>query len=691
MGSLLYFLFLFCQLLLLPGLSSSHPLCTNSSAPFTLKAPLTFCPYNGSVCCDSAKDSQLQKQFQSMNISDPACASMMKSLLCAKCDQFSAQLFKIESGSRSVPVLCNSTISVDSTQSNSAANDFCGNVWDTCQKVSMLGSPFATALQGSAGVHVNTSSSKLIDLWQSKSDFCHAFGGPSAKDSVCFNGEPVSLNNTGTIHPPNGLCLEKIGNESYIDMAAHPDGSNRVFLADQKGRIWLATVPEAGSGGTLGLDELSPFLDISDQVHLDTQLGLMGISFHPNFVNNGRFFVSFNCDKAQWGGCSGRCSCNSDVKCDPSVLASFAGDAPCQYYSIISEFTVNGTTSQLSLATRGNPSEVRRIFTMGLPFAAHHGGQIIFGPSDGYLYLMMGDGGGVGDPFNFSQNKKSLLGKIMRFDVDNIPSENDIIDLNLWGNYSIPKDNPASEDKELQPEIWALGLRNPWRCSFDAERPSYFICADDGQDKYEEVDVITKGGNYGWRVYEGPYTFNPPQSPGGNTSAKSINPIFPVMGYDHSALNNTVGSAAIIGGYYYRSLTDPCTYGRYIYADLYAGAIWAGTENPENSGNFSSSQIPFSCAHDSPIQCTSTEGSHIPTLGYIFSFGEDNRKDVYILATNGVYRFSSPSRCNYTCSKENVKSPSTSNSPPSKIPLRKQFYDLVLLVSSLMFLLGFTC
>lgn len=118
---------------------------------------------------------------------------------------------------------------------------------------------------------------------------------------------------------------------------------------------------------------------------------------------------------------------------------------------------------------------------MGLPFTSHHAGQILFGPSDGYLYFMMGDGGGGADPYNFSQNKKSLLGKIMRLDVDNIPSASDISRRGLWGNYSIPKDNPFREDKELEPEIWAVGLRNPWRCSFDSSRPSYFMCADVGQ------------------------------------------------------------------------------------------------------------------------------------------------------------------------------------------------------------------
>ncbi|KAJ0594128.1 putative six-bladed beta-propeller, TolB, glucose/Sorbosone dehydrogenase [Helianthus annuus] len=114
------------------------------------------------------------------------------------------------------------------------------------------------------------------------------------------------------------------------------------------------------------------------------------------------------------------------------------------------------------------PVKVRRIFTMGLPFTSYHAGQILFGPNDVYLYFMMGDGGG-GDLYNFAQNK-SLLGKIMRFDINDIPSESEVTRLRLWGNYSIPNDNPYIEDKDLKPEIWALGLQNPWRCSFDSER-----------------------------------------------------------------------------------------------------------------------------------------------------------------------------------------------------------------------------
>ncbi|KAI3454602.1 hypothetical protein Pfo_011265 [Paulownia fortunei] len=684
-------------LILLQFLDSYYalPLCTDSRAPFTPKSPLQFCSYNGTTCCNYANDLRLKKQFESMNISDPGCASLLKSILCASCDQFSAELFRVDSVPREVPVLCNSTISANSTQSNQATNNFCSQVWNTCQNVSILNSPFAASLQGRAGVPTNSNSTKLTDLWQSQKDFCDALGGTSDDGLPCFNGGPVTLNDSETPSPPSGMCLEKIGNGSYLNMVGHPDGSSRAFFSNQQGKIWLATIPKEGSGGILELDEANPFLDLTDEVHFDTEFGMLGIAFHPKFTENGRFFASFSCDKAKWPDCAGRCACNSDVNCDPSKLGPDNGAQPCQYQSVIAEFTVNGTASQPSLATRANPSEVRRIFTMGLPFTSHHGGQILFGPRDGYLYFMMGDGGGVGDPYNFAQNKKSLLGKIMRFDIDNVPSATEVDQLGLWGNYSIPKDNPYTVDKNLQKEIWALGLRNPWRCSFDSARPSYFICADVGQDRYEEVDLITKDGNYGWRSYEGSYLYTPPQSPGGNTSVGLRRPIFPIMGYNHSEVNSNEGSASITGGYFYRSMTDPCMYGRYLFADLYAGAIWAGTENPINSGKFTSSKISFNCAHDSPLSCTVTPGSSLPALSYIFSFGEDNNKDVYLLTNSGVYRIVRPSRCNYTCVKENTSSVATpspaASPPPSKASLLRGPYEtlLVLISFSCLLLMNF--
>ncbi|EEF44990.1 HIPL1 protein precursor, putative [Ricinus communis] len=656
-GVLAIIIFFLCNLLVV----------TDYGAPFVPETSLSFCQYNGSVCCNSTEDRELKKQFKALNVSSPGCASLLKSILCSRCDPFSADLYRIESVPRVVPVLCNSTLSANSTQSQFAAGDFCSKVWDGCHNVTVSNSPFPSPGKGGT---VTNSSSKLTDLWQSKNAFCNEFGGMLADGSVCFDGKPVSLNSSESPSPPSGICLEKIGNGSYLNMVAHPDGSNRAFLANQQGKIWLATIPTEGSGEQLTLDESNPFLDLTDEVYSDSEFGMMGIAFHPNFQQNSLFYVSFNCDKVRWPQCSGRCSCNSDVGCDPSKLTPDNGAQPCRYHSVIAEFTANGALSQPSLVINAHPAEVRRIFTMGLPFTSHHGGQIIFGPEDGYLYFMMGDGGSRGDPYNFSQNKKSLLGKIMRLDIDNTPSAQTIIDLGLWGNYSVPGDNPYIEDKDLQPEIWALGFRNPWRCSFDAERPSYFLCADVGQEQYEEVDIITKGGNYGWRVYEGPFLYNPPSSPGGNTSASSINPIFPVMGYNHSDVNKVEGFAAITGGYFYRSMTDPCMNGRYLYADLYAGAIWAATESPRNSGNFTSTSLSVTCAHDSPIPCTTEEESSLPAMGFIFSFGQDNRKDVFILASSGVYRVARPSRCNYFCSKENVTAtrPSPGPSAPSPSP-----------------------
>ncbi|KAL4566553.1 hypothetical protein LXL04_030670 [Taraxacum kok-saghyz] len=460
--------------------------------------------------------------------------------------------------------------------------------------------------------------------------------------------------------PPKGLCLEKLGNTSYVYMSPHPDGSNRAFVCNQKGEIWLAMVPEVGSTQGLIIDDSDShlFLDLSDQVEFATEMGLMSMAFHPNFTTNGRFFVAYNCDKFKQTGCEGRCSCNSDVNCDPSQFESLQEEtSPCQFHIVVSEFTANGTTASSKLSWKGrvNSVEVRRIFTIGLPFEAYHAGQILFGLNDGFLYFMIGDGSHDNDPYNFAQNKKSLLGKILRLDVDIIPSnrEDEISKLGLWGSYSIPKDNPYVTDKELGPEIWALGFSNPWRCSFDSDRPSRFICGDIGKNQYEEINIIKKGGNYGWRVYEGPNPVHQPYAPGGYTPPTSISPIFPVAGYGHNNVDTKKGPASIMPGYYYRSTTDPCFYGWYIYSDLYNYAIWAAIDTSDKSENFTSFRVPFGCARDSPMQCEFKPGVYrVPDLGYVVSFGEDNNKDVYLLTTSGLYRVASPSRCGYSCDKE---------------------------------------
>lgn len=655
-------------ILLLPSYLA-YPLCTDARAPVLLNTTLKFCASpsrNSRGCCDATADAALSKQFDAMAISDAACAAVVKSILCAKCSPYSADLFGAGPKIRTVPSLCNSTSSANSAESKetttTTTQDYCKLVWDTCKDVSIASSPFQPPLQGTAPPP--TSPSKLTDAWQSQSDFCGSFGGRS---SVCLSGDTVSFNAAGPSPSPRpeprGVCLERIDNGSYLSLAPHPDGSSRIFLGSQAGKIWLATVPEQGSGGALQFEGAGPFVDLTDQVHFDSALGLMGMAFHPGFATNGRFFASYNCDRTKSPSCTGRCSCNSDVGCDPSKLGTDSGAQPCQYQVVVSEYSARGSAAaNVSQATSAaDPSEVRRIFAMGLPYTSGHGGQVLFGPADGYLYLMLGDGG-KGDPFNFAQNKKSLLGKIVRLDVDSTPSSSggDLGNTSLWGNYSIPKDNPYADDSELEPEIWALGLRNPWRCSFDSERPSYFYCGDVGQDAYEEVDLISKGGNYGWRALEGPLVYHPQWAPGGNTSLSSIDAIPPIMGYSHSDVNKNIGSASIMGGYVYRGSADPCLYGRYLYADLYASAMWTGTEAPESSGNYTSALIPFSCSKESPIPCDAAAGSPLPSLGYVYSFGEDNSKDTYVLASKGVYRVVRPSLCSYTCPAETQET-----SPPA--------------------------
>ncbi|CAN6180682.1 unnamed protein product [Urochloa humidicola] len=659
---------LVATVLLLVAVRDAHcaQLCMDSTFPRTINGSLSFCGYNGTSCCNATDDGAVQKQFAAMNISGTPCGDVVKNILCARCNPYAGELFTVTTTPRTVPLLCTTTAVSSRLSTKPAAppppTDYCSTVWDTCKDTPIPGSPFQPLKGGSPAP-------RLTDVWQSSSDFCSALGSGgkslSSSSPACLDSGGAAFNATTTGDDPsslpmNGMCVERIGNGSYLNMAAHPDGSGRVFVSNQAGKVYLATVPAQGSGGTLGVDAASPFLDITDEVHFDNEFGLMGLAFHPGFADNGRFFVSYNCDKTSSASCAGRCGCNSDVGCDPSKLGADNGAAPCQYQSVIAEYSANASSGGGSpaTATAANPTEVRRIMTLGLPFTTHHGGQILFGPADGYMYFAMGDGGGVGDPWNFAQNKKTLLGKILRIDVNTMPTGNATAG---WGNYGIPKDNPFSTDPSFAPEVFALGFKNPWRCSFDSGKPSYLYYADVGQATYEEVDLVMKGGNYGWRVFEGNQPYTPVTTPGGNTSAASIDAIGPVMGYAHDAVNSNVGSASITGGYVYRSGTDPCLRGRYLYADLYAKSMWAGTESPEGSGVYNVTALKFACSKSSPIPCDVAAGSTLPSLGYIFSFGEDNAGDVYLLTSKGVYRVVDPALCGYECP---IKSSAPGAAPP---------------------------
>ncbi|KAJ4813018.1 HIPL1 protein [Rhynchospora pubera] len=580
--------------------------------------------------------------------------------------------FELYSKSQNYPVLCNNKLVAVSSPSNSTT-DFCTVTWNTCKDIAIPTSPFAAS---------HALGTKLTDSYGSAADFCTTAGGSATDETVCFNGGmSVGFNATQPAPAPQGICMEKLFNNSYTNFVPHPDGSNRVFLGTQSGKIYLATVPSQGSGKPLDVDLANPFIDLTDVVHYDNQFGLMGFTFHPYFSTNGRFFVSYNCDKSKSAACSGRCACNSEINCNTTKLGSDKGALPCQYHAVVAEYTVNGTAASPNTAKTANPTEVLRIFTMGLPYTTQHAGQIYFGP-DGNLYFMMGDGGGGGDPWNFAQNKKSVLGKTLRINVDIMPiltvvlflqisARDEAANLTLWGNYTIPRDNPYYTDNTFRPEVYSYGHRNPWRCSFDAERPTYLFCADTSEVTYQRINLIEKGGNYGWRLYEGFNLYMPQWAPGPNISLDSVDVIFPVMGYNRSEVNNNLGSAAIVAGYIYRGDTDPCLYGRFIYGDLYGNDMWAAAETPLSSGNFSNDRTTFTCSKTSPISCDYSGNSTLPSLGYIFSFGQDNNKDIFYITSKGVYRIVRPSMCNYTCPLEKANTLTPSSPPPTALAVQQ--------------------
>ncbi|MBN2154202.1 MAG: PQQ-dependent sugar dehydrogenase [Candidatus Lokiarchaeota archaeon] len=284
------------------------------------------------------------------------------------------------------------------------------------------------------------------------------------------------------------------------------DGSGRLFVVEQGGLVWQFD----NDPGTASKDL---FLDASDLISTGGEKGLLGLAFHPNYAANGFIYV---------------------------------------YYTMIgvndarlSRFTVNETDPTIA-----NESSRVTILDVTQPYPNHNGGQIAFGP-DGYLYVGLGDGGSGGDPLGHAQNRSTLLGSILRIDVDDgFP-------------YGIPADNPfAGNVNGYKEEIYAFGLRNPWRFSFD-DATGTLWAGDVGQGAWEEIDVIEKGGNYGWNAMEGAHPY-----PGGGPNVTAVVP--PVHEYA-----NAGPDIAVTGGFVYRGSRAPGLAGRYVFADYGSGKVWA--------------------------------------------------------------------------------------------------------------------
>ena len=329
------------------------------------------------------------------------------------------------------------------------------------------------------------------------------------------------------------------GLELPVDIQNAGDGSGRLFIVEKRGRILIFQKNQLLP---------SPFLDIKNEVGSQgNEQGLLGLAFHPNYSDTGVFFVNYT---------------------------DMDGN------TVIARFHV-----QANDPNRADPASEVGLLRVSQPYANHNGGGLAFGP-DGYLYIGLGDGGSGGDPLGNGQNLQTLLGKLLRIDVDHSKS------------YAIPADNPfASGGGRL--EIWAYGLRNPWRFSFDRLAGGLYI-ADVGQDEWEEIDFVPAGApggmNFGWSYYEGMHVYQ-------GEPATGVILTWPVAEYSHTE------GCSVTGGYVYRGMALPEWQGVYFYGDYCSGMVWGLIQTGQDNWQ---SKVLFS------------------TGAKITTFGVDETGDIYL-------------------------------------------------------------
>lgn len=373
-----------------------------------------------------------------------------------------------------------------------------------------------------------------------------------------------------------------------------PDGSGRFFVVVQTGSIWI--VKKGSDGG-----DAKEFLNIEDrQPTIDNEDGLLSLAFSPGFKTNGLFYVYYN-------------------QKNPADQRTQPQNYPIR--SVISEFKVSAADPD-----KADLASERILLQVQQPFSNHKGGELCFGP-DGYLYLGLGDGGLANDPFNSGQSTTTLLAKILRLDVNTRGTGVGANGRRGPLQYGIPSDNPFVGKPELarvgvRGEIYAYGLRNPWRFSFDRQTGDLWA-GDVGQDLWEEVDLIVKGGNYGWSVREAAHPFKP--TPDG---AQYIEP---VIEYAHRANQQAQGmfpdhatGLSVTGGYVYRGKKYPALDGVYIYADYASGYIWG-------------------LRYDYAAKKLTDHGVLLHQPKNVCSFAEDLDGEVYALMQDGgIYQITVP-------------------------------------------------
>jgi len=333
---------------------------------------------------------------------------------------------------------------------------------------------------------------------------------------------------------------------SPVDIQFPNDASNRMFVVQQAGSIRIFA-----NGSLMS----TPFLDITAKVSSGGEMGLLGLAFHPQFTQNHFFYVHYD--------------------------RTVAG----QIQSVIAEYHVS--TGDMNVA---DPNSERILLTVDQPFSNHKGGQIVFGP-DGFLYIGFGDGGSGGDPMGNGQNLQTMLGKMLRIDVNSQSGGK---------QYAIPPTNPFANSGGL-PEIFAYGLRNPWRFSFERGGTRLFV-GDVGQDAFEEVDILESGKNYGWNVMEGLHCYNP------SSGCSMTGLTMPILEYPHS------DGEAVMGGFVYKGAAISGLSGAYVFGDYISGTIWKLVESPPG---------------------TWTRSTLLSTGRNPSSFGQDTAGELYVVDYSG--------------------------------------------------------
>lgn len=338
------------------------------------------------------------------------------------------------------------------------------------------------------------------------------------------------------------------GLQKPVGLVNAGDGSMRIFVVEQEGRIRIVNDGELST---------EPFLDIIGSVgSMGSEQGLLGLAFHPRFAETGNFYVNY-----------------TDLNGN----------------TIIARFSVSNDNPN-----RADPNSEKRLLVISQPYGNHNGGAVVFGP-DGFLYLGLGDGGSANDPHGNGQSTNTFLGKILRVDIDE------------GENYAIPQDNPFVNGGGL-PEIWAIGLRNPWRFAFDRLTWDLYI-GDVGQNAWEEIDFSQyghpPGANFGWNFREGTHTFE-------STPPGDLTLIDPIVEYDHSQ------GCSVTGGVVYRGTNLPAWQGVYVYGDYCSGKVWGLVRTLDSNWQ---------------------EALLFETGANISTFGEDEAGEMYLVDHNGgIYR-----------------------------------------------------